>query len=141
VAYRSPARNCSLCLADDLLQRRAVGHSDGDRLTGAWVKQRDGHTDLPQLNSPQPTCRVPRRRNVACARKSSSALDRLLVQRLVIQWPPIEVLAQIIGSACRSAGASAFRRRKSEHSLVISRATYEGFACGAGAFQQQSMAY
>src|SRR5215207_8577909 len=34
----SPARNCSLCLADDLLQRRAVGHSDGDRLTRARVE-------------------------------------------------------------------------------------------------------
>src|SRR5215208_7396212 len=32
--------------ADDLLQRRAVGHSDGDRLTRARVKQGDGHTDL-----------------------------------------------------------------------------------------------
>jgi len=35
---RSPARNCSLCRADDRLQRRAVGDSDGDRLTCARVK-------------------------------------------------------------------------------------------------------
>src|SRR5215207_4521034 len=43
-----PTRNCSLCRADDPLQRRAVGHSDGDRLTSARVKLGDGHTDLPR---------------------------------------------------------------------------------------------
>ena len=43
----SPARNCSLCRADDPLQRRAVGQSDGDRLTRARVKKGDGHMATP----------------------------------------------------------------------------------------------
>src|SRR5215207_3671577 len=60
---RNAHRNCSFYRADDLLQT-AVGHSDGDRLTRARVKQGNGHIDLPQLNSPsrRAVCHV----NVMC---------------------------------------------------------------------------
>jgi hypothetical protein len=47
-----PAERSLRVGADGPGMGRLIRHSDGDRLTRARVKQDDGHTDLPQLNSP-----------------------------------------------------------------------------------------